>query len=136
MPEGKVVLLVEDNQDDTALTALALRRSPLAIDLRFAEDGEKALDILDAPNARFDLILLDLKLPGLDGADVLNRIRQSLNTRYVPVVVLTSSDLASDIERVHQLGANSYVRKSLDFGDFVKEVDMIVHYWLTLNRAP
>ena len=138
----KRILLVEDNPDDEMLTMRAIRKydSPNQVDV--ARDGEEALLHLFGEDDKGltetipDLVLLDLKMPKLDGFGLLSSIRAAEPTRYIPVVVLTTSDHDTDIIRSYDLGANSYIRKSLDFQIFVETVRQIVYYWLELNTVP
>jgi two-component system response regulator len=124
------ILLVEDNADDLELTQLALREAKVANALVVARDGVEALDLLfrDAAPLRPVVVLLDLKLPRVDGLQVLERIRSDARTRDLPVVVLTSSDEEEDRHRSYALHANSYVRKPVDFDRFL--------YWTVLNEPP
>lgn len=138
------ILLVEDNPDDEALTMRAFKKSHLANDVIVARDGVEALeylfgtgayegrDITDKPH----LILLDLKLPRLDGMDVLKRIRSDERVNLIPIVVLTSSREQEDLVRSYALGANSYIRKPVDFNQFVQAVQQLGLYWLVLNESP
>jgi two-component system response regulator len=143
VPE-KVVLLVEDNPDDEELTRMAFKESNIGNTLVVVRDGAEALDYLFATGVHADrpeeatpqLILLDLKLPKLDGLEVLRRIRNGSRTRLLPVVILTSSDEERDLIRGYSLGANSYVRKPIDFGQFAEAVRQLGLYWLVLNRVP
>ena len=140
----KVILLVEDNPDDEALTMRALKRGNIVNDVVVAHDGAEALDYLfgSGPYAGRDaddtpaVVLLDLKLPKLDGIDVLERMREHRSTRYVPVVVLTSSSEDEDVLKSYRSGANSYVRKPVAFADFTAAVSQLGVYWVLLNRAP
>jgi len=140
----KTLLLVEDNPDDELLTIRALRRHNLANDIVVARDGQEALDYLFGEGEYADreraelpqVILLDLKLPKVDGLQVLERIRGDPRTRSVPVVVLTSSNEEGDIVRSYHLGANSYVRKPVDFEQFVEAARQLGLYWLVLNEVP
>jgi DNA-binding response OmpR family regulator len=142
--ERKVVLLVEDNPDDEELARLAFEDSAIAPEVMVARDGEEALDYLFAtgayssrePDMDPQLVLLDLKLPKLDGLSVLRRMRENERTRLVPVVILTSSDEQRDMVSGYSLGANSYVRKPLDFSEFATAVRQLEEYWLVLNRTP
>lgn len=142
--QNKVVLLVEDNPDDEALTLRALRKHNLANEIVVARDGQEALDYLFAEGDYTDrdinilpqVILLDLKLPKVDGLQVLERLRASERTRYVPVVVLTSSNQEQDIVKSYDLGANSYVRKPVDFEQFLKAAQQLGLFWLVLNEVP
>lgn len=141
---NKVILLVEDNPDDEALTMRALKRGNIVNDVVVAHDGAEALDYLfgSGPYAGRDaddtpaVVLLDLKLPKLDGIDVLERMREHRSTRYVPVVVLTSSSEDEDVIKSYRSGANSYVRKPVAFADFTAAVSQLGVYWVLLNRAP
>jgi two-component system response regulator len=138
------ILLVEDNPDDEALTMRAFKKSHLANDVIVARDGVEALDYLFGTGAyegrdvadKPHLILLDLKLPRLDGMDVLKRIRADERVRLIPVVVLTSSREQEDLLRSYALGANSYIRKPVDFNQFVNAVQQLGLYWLVLNESP
>lgn len=140
----KTILLVEDNPDDEALTVRALEKSGIPHRLVVAHDGAEALEYLlgsgtptsPPPHLLPGLILLDLKLPKVDGHDVLKRIRAAESTRALPVVVFTSSSEINDIRRSYLLGANSYVRKPVDFTLFSEAVRQIGSYWLSLNLAP
>lgn len=141
---GEVILLVEDNPDDEALALRALRRSAPIEDVVVARDGVEALDYLFAtgPHAGRDrsvmprLVLLDLKLPRVDGLEVLRRMRADERTRLVPVVVLTSSAEEQDLIDGYGFGANSYVRKPVDFARFIRAVEQLKLYWLSLNETP
>jgi CheY-like chemotaxis protein len=131
-------LLVEDNPDDEQLTLRAMRLSEVPNVVRVARDGVEALDALlgdSAPQPLPDLVLLDLKLPKLSGLEVLARIRAESATRSLPVVVLTSSDEDRDIVESYSLGANSYIRKPVDFDEFVEVVHQLGLYWLSMNRT-
>jgi two-component system response regulator len=139
-----VVLLVEDNPDDEALTLRAFKKSNLRNRVVVARDGVEALDYLfatgafagrDADDAP-QLILLDLKLPKVDGLEVLARLRSDERTRTLPVVVLTSSKEQEDLVASYSLGANSYIRKPVDFVQFVQAVQQLGLYWLVLNQFP
>ncbi len=141
---NKVILLIEDNPDDEALTMRALRKNNIANDVVVARDGAEALEYLFATSkfAGRDItdwpavVLLDLKLPKVSGLEVLERIRADQRTRRMPVVVLTSSKEEDDVARSYDLGVNSYVRKPVDFTQFVEAVKQIGLYWLLLNEAP
>jgi two-component system, response regulator len=140
----RYILLVEDNPDDEELTLLSLRKNNLAHDIVVVRDGVEAIeflfgtgqyagrDITQAPT----VILLDLKLPKLDGLGVLKRLRADDRTRNLPVVVLTSSSQDADVLASYNLGANSYVRKPVEFGAFVEAVSSLGLYWVLLNRPP
>jgi two-component system response regulator len=129
---------VEDNPDDEALTMRALRRNNLDNEVRVARSGEDALALLfgELPHERPfvpELILLDLNLPKVDGLEVLRRIRADARTRTLPVVMLTTSTEPTDLARSYELGVNSYIRKPVDFLEFVETVGQIGRYWLQLN---
>jgi two-component system, response regulator len=138
------ILLVEDNPDDEALTIRAFKKSHLANSIVVARDGVEALDYIFGTGAyagrdiedRPHLILLDLKLPKLDGMDVLRRIRGNEHSKLIPVVVLTSSREQEDLIKSYALGANSYIRKPVDFNQFVSAVQQLGLYWLVLNESP
>jgi len=139
-----VILLVEDNPDDELLALRALKKNNVSNEVVVARDGVEALDYLFArgpyagrdPSAAPRLILLDLKLPKVDGLEVLRRLRSDERTRLVPVVILTSSRERRDMLHGYGLGANSYVRKPVNFEQFVKAVEQLKLYWLGLNEAP
>jgi two-component system response regulator len=137
---NKLILLVEDNPDDEFLTRDALRSGGVLHDVIVARDGAEAVDWIfsrDGANRGSqapDLVLLDLKLPKMSGFDVLERIRGDSRTRGLPVVILTSSSEQQDIERSYTTGANSYVRKPVIFSDFVRAVQTLGVYWLTVNE--
>ncbi|HEX5476382.1 MAG TPA: response regulator [Burkholderiales bacterium] len=140
----KQILLVEDNPDDEALTLRALRHAKIANEIVVARDGAEALEFVFA-TGKFEgrdaqrppaLILLDLKLPKMSGLDVLKRLRADARTRLTPVVVLTSSSEDEDMLSSYQLGANSYVRKPVEFGAFAGAVGQLGLYWMLLNQPP
>ena len=135
--ESKTILLVEDNADDEQLTLRALRQSDIPTNIRVARDGAEAIDFLyGIPSLPLpDLVLLDLKLPKISGLDVLQRIRSEANSKGMPVVVLTSSDEERDILKSYELGANSYIRKPVDFDEFIDSVRQLGTYWLVMNRS-
>jgi CheY-like chemotaxis protein len=134
---SKLILLVEDDPDHELLTIRALNKSNIANDIRVARDGEEAIDLLFGPEPiRPQVILLDLKLPKVEGLEVLRRIREDEKTRMLPVVVLTSSDEERDVVRSHQLGVNSYIRKPVNFTDFAEATRQLGMYWLVLNECP
>jgi two-component system, response regulator len=140
----RYILLVEDNPDDEELTLLSLRKHNLAHEIVVVRDGVEAIDFLfcNGQYASRDVahvptvILLDLKLPKLDGLGVLKRLRADPRTRTLPVVVLTSSSQDADVIASYNLGANSYVRKPVEFGAFVEAVSSLGLYWVLLNRPP
>jgi two-component system response regulator len=138
------ILLVEDNPDDIELTLRAFRKNNIANDLVITRDGAEALDYLFCRGAYSQrdiadlprLILLDLNLPKLDGLQVLERLRADERTKLVPVVILTSSKEEQDMVNGYEFGANSYVRKPVDFNEFVEAVRHIGLYWLLINEIP
>jgi two-component system response regulator len=144
MIRSGIILLVEDNQDDVDLTLRAFLKHKLANQLVVVRDGVEALDYLFArgghagrdPEAQPQLVLLDLKLPKVDGLAVLKEIRSHDATRRMPVVVLTSSSEDRDIIASYDLGANSFVRKPVDFAQFVEAAHHLGLYWLMLNQVP
>ncbi len=141
---GKVILLVEDNESDEKLTLLAFRQSGIANEVVVARDGAEAIDYLfgdgqrapDHANATPSVVLLDLSLPRIGGHEVLRRIRADPRTKLLPVVVLTSSKQEEDLARSYGLGANAYVRKPVDFSEFVTAVKTLGLFWLLLNEPP
>lgn len=138
------ILLVEDNQDDVELTLHALRKEKLANSIHVARDGEEALEFLFCNGTHaersFDhppkLVLLDLKLPKVDGMEVLKRLKADPRTRTIPVVILTSSKEERDLVQGYGLGANSYIQKPVDFEQFRDTVKSVGFYWLLINQAP
>jgi two-component system, response regulator len=138
------ILLVEDNSDDEALTLRALKKNNIKNEIVVARDGVEALDYLFAtgthagrdPSVMPQVVLLDLKLPRIDGLEVLKRMRANERTHLVPVVILTSSNEERDRIAGYGLGANSYVRKPVDFSQFVDSVRQLGLYWLILNVPP
>jgi len=140
----KTILLVEDNQDDIELTIRAFKKNNILNTIDVVKDGEEALDYLfqkgrysyltvdDYP----ELVLLDLKLPKLGGLEVLKKIRENKKTSLTPVVILTSSKEEQDLSNGYKLGANSYVRKPVDFNQFMEAVKQLGLYWLVLNESP
>src|SRR3989440_10014918 len=142
--DTKMILLVEDNPDDEALTLRALQKNNIHNEVVVVRDGAKALDYLFGTgtylgrdtNVLPQVVLLDLKLPKLDGLEVLRRLRADERTKLLPVVVLTSSNEERDLVRSYSLGANSYVRKPVDFNEFTEAARQLGLYWLLLNEAP
>ena len=142
--KDKVILLVEDNADDEALTIRALKKNNILNEVVVARDGAEALDYLFGTGAYAgrdltappQVVLLDLKLPKISGLEVLKRIRDDARTRMQPVVILTSSTEEQDLAAGYGLGANSYIRKPVDFDHFSEAARQIGLYWLVLNEAP
>ncbi len=140
----KLILLVEDNPDDEALAIRALKKSNLANEIAVARDGVEALDFLFCEGNHADrdphdgpvVVLLDLKLPKVDGLEVLKKVKTDERTRRLPVVIMTSSSEEQDIVNSYDLGANSYIRKPVDFNQFTEAVAQLGLYWLVLNEVP
>lgn len=140
----KFVLLVEDNPDDEALTIRALKKANVVNDVEVVRNGREALDFLFCEGQYLDrdpssmpaLILLDLKLPKVNGIEVLQRMRADDRTKLIPVVILTSSSQDEDVVESYQSGANSYVRKPVDFAEFADAVARLGLYWMILNEGP
>lgn len=143
MNRGKI-LMIEDNRSDIELTRRAMVKSHITNELVVVEDGQEALDYLFGEGAYKDrdisrlptIVLLDLKLPRVDGREVLRRIRESPLTRRLPVVILTSSSEEQDLAASYDLGVNSYIRKPVDFNRFVEAIRILGLYWLVLNEPP
>lgn len=141
--KDRVILLVEDNPDDEALTQRALKKNNILNELVVAHDGAEALEYLfgTGKHAGRDtsvlpaVVLLDIKLPRIDGLEVLKRLRADERTKLLPIVMLTSSKEEQDVIRGYSLGANSYVRKPVDFTQFIEAVKQLGLYWLVLNEA-
>lgn len=141
--KSKIILLVEDNPSDVGLTQRALAKSHVSNELVVAEDGQEALDYLFGAGAYAGrevtelpaLVLLDLKLPRVDGLEVLRQIRADERTRRLPVVILTTSREEQDVAQSYDLGANSYIRKPVDFTQFAQAVEHLGLYWLVLNES-
>jgi two-component system, response regulator len=141
---SKTILLVEDNPDDVKLTMRAFKRNNMLNPVVVAEDGIDALDFLFARGGHAEragkalpsLVILDLKLPRLDGLGVLKAMRADERTRLIPVVILTSSKEEQDMFQGYTLGANSYVRKPVDFAEFLEAMRILGVFWLTMNQAP
>lgn len=142
--KNRVILLIEDNPDDEELTLRALKKNNIRNEIIIARDGAEALDFLfgEGQYAGRDtsvmpqVTLLDLKLPKINGLTVLKRIRENELTRHLPVVVLTSSKEDRDLVQSYDLGANSYIRKPVDFNEFTEAVRQLGLYWLILNEVP
>jgi len=133
----KKILLVEDNPDDEALTKRALKTNNIQNEVVVARDGAAALEYLLGDAGELPaVVLLDLKLPKVDGLEVLRRVRAEARTRLLPVVILTSSKEEQDVVSGYSLGANSYVRKPVDFDEFVRAASQLGLYWLLLNEQP
>lgn len=142
--ESKMILLVEDNADDEALTLRALKKNNIGNKVFIVRDGAEALDFLFCtgiyadrdPHEMPQVTLLDLKLPKVDGLEVLRRLRADERTHMLPIVILTSSNEEKDVVDGYKLGANSYVRKPVDFNEFVEAARQLGLYWLVLNNVP
>jgi two-component system, response regulator len=142
--EEKIILLVEDNADDERLTLRALKKNSISNEVVVARDGAEALDYLFGTGAYAgrnlsvmpQVVLLDLKLPKVDGLEVLRRLRADDRTRLLPIVILTSSNEEADRISGYGLGANSYVRKPVDFNQFIEAARTLGLYWLVLNEPP
>lgn len=142
--EEKIILLVEDNADDEELTIRTLQKNHLKNKIVVVRDGVEAIDYLFGTGEYKDrdlsvspvLIMLDIKLPKLNGLEVLKKIKADPRTKFIPVVVLTSSDEEKDLIESYQLGANSYVRKPVDFAEFQNSVRQLALYWVLLNESP
>ncbi len=140
----KAILLVEDNPDDEALTLRAFKKNKILNEVVVARDGAEALDYLFGTGAYAgrdtsvmpQIILLDLKLPKVDGLKVLERIRADERTKLLPVIILTSSKEEQDLIEGYSLGANSYIRKPVDFGQFTEAIRLLGLYWFVLNEPP
>jgi CheY-like chemotaxis protein len=141
---NKIILLVEDNADDEVLTRRALKKNNIGNELVVARDGAEALDYLFGTgvyegrdlSVMPQVILLDLKLPKVDGLEVLRRLRANERTKLLPVVILTSSKEQQDLVNGYGYGANSYIRKPVDFAQFLEAVRQLGLYWLVLNETP
>lgn len=140
---NKTILLVEDNPDDEALTLRAVRKH-MPYGIVVARDGAEALDYLFGTGGHSErdslanplLVLLDLKLPKVNGLEVLRRMRENVKTRSIPVIVFTSSTEEQDILDSYRLGANSYIRKPVDYGQFCDNMKQVMTYWLSVNQLP
>jgi len=136
-PQEVEILLVEDNPNDAELTLRALKQRKLANQVHVCRDGAEALEFFDGAAGRVPkVVLLDLKLPKLDGLEVLRRLKADQRTKAIPIVILTSSREEPDIERAYELGANSYIVKPVDFEAFARAVSEVGLYWLLLNHPP
>ena len=144
MNNNKVILLVEDNPDDEALTIRALKKNKIENEVVVVHDGAEALDYLFCRGSYADrnkntmpqLVLLDLKLPKIDGIEVLKQLRANEKTKMLPIVILTSSKEEQDLIDGYSNGANSYIRKPVDFNQFTEAVRQLELYWLLLNESP
>ena len=144
MAMRKLILLAEDNPDDVLLTQRAFKKSNIANEIIVVKDGQEALDYLFAEgkyegrdtSIMPEVILLDIKMPKMDGLEVLKIIREDLRTKHLPVVILTTSKEENDIVKSYCLGANSYIIKPMDFDQFVEAVRQLGLYWLVLNQKP
>ena len=142
--KNKVILLVEDSPDDVTLTLRALKKNKISNEVVIASDGVEALDYLNGTGKYAgrntavlpQLVLLDLKMPRMDGLETLQRIRADERTKLLPVTILTTSSEDRDRVESYKLGANSYVRKPVDFNQFADAVQQLGLYWLVLNEAP
>jgi two-component system response regulator len=142
--EDKMILLVEDNPDDEALTLRAFHKNRIGNKIFIVHDGAEALDFLFCTGIYADrdpyemphVVLLDLNLPKVGGLEVLRRIRADKRTRTLPVVILTSSKEEKDLAEGYEYGANSYVRKPVDFNEFIEAIQHLGLYWLVLNKTP
>jgi CheY-like chemotaxis protein len=142
--KDKIILLVEDNPDDEALTIRALKKNNILNEVVVMRDGVEALDYMfrrgkyanRSPDTNPQVVLLDLKLPKVDGLEVLKQLRENENTRLQPIVVLTTSNEDQDIINSYELGVNSYIRKPVDFNEFMDAVRELGLYWLVLNETP
>jgi CheY-like chemotaxis protein len=143
MTHEMTILLAEDNPADEALTVRALKKNAVCDRIDVARDGAEVLDCLalgSSPGAANrpvpDLILLDLNMPKIGGLELLSRIRKEERTRFIPIVVLSSSSQDSDMRESYRLGANSYIRKPVDFERFVETIGQLGKYWLSVNQVP
>lgn len=130
-----IVLVVEDNADDEAMTLRGLRRSPRPLQIKVARDGEEALALL-AEGLTPDLVLMDLKMPRKNGIEVLAAIREDDRTKHVPVVIFSSSDQTLDIVRCYERGANTYIRKPVEFVPFIDCLELLTKYWFESSALP
>ncbi|MEO5731951.1 MAG: response regulator, partial [Byssovorax sp.] len=143
MSSTGAIMIVDDSEAELALTMRALKKSGIKLDVTLAHSGTEALDLLHRndngeagrPNELPGIVLLDLKMPGVDGMTVLRRIRADERTRCLPVIILSSSNEVSDVGACFQIGANSYIRKSVDFADFTETMRVLRQYW-DINELP
>lgn len=137
---NKLILLVEDNKNDELLALRAFKKAAIKSDIDVARDGAEAMNYLFSDNEETktipELILLDLNLPKVNGLEVLKRLKSDQNTSHIPVIVMTSSDEGSDVQNSYLFGANSYIRKPVDFQDFLSLISRLTVYWLSLNQSP
>lgn len=138
MKSKQIIVLVEDNEQDEHLTIRALKKNKILNEIVVLRDGQDAIDFFSQkpPQQEIQVVLLDIKLPKVDGLEVLQFIRESERLKHTPVVLLTTSNEESDILRGYDLGANSYVRKPVDFEEFANAVKQLGLYWLILNLPP
>lgn len=139
MYDSKKILLVEDTPEDAELTLLAFKRKKIPIKIDVVKDGVEALDYLLNENKKFilpDIVLMDLKLPKIDGVEVLKKIRENKLTKLLPVIILTSSKEEKDILNCYKHGANSYICKSIDFEKFSNIIEVFGEYWFNINELP
>ena len=137
------ILIVEDNMDDAVLTTRVLKKNNIANNLFHVKDGAEALDFIFCKGIystrgvteKLKLILLDLKMPKVNGLEVLEKIKSNLTTKVIPIVILTSSQEDPDVKKCYELGANSYIVKPVDFDNFIKSVGEVGLYWLLLNKS-
>jgi two-component system response regulator len=142
--EKNIIMIVEDNEDDLELTLRAFKKNNISNEIVIARDGIEALDYLMGTGAHKgrdlrvmpEVILLDLKMPRMGGIEVLRHIRSNEHTKLLPVVILTSSDEEKDMIESYECGVNSYIRKPVDFGQFVDAVRQLSLYWVVLNQCP
>lgn len=143
-PHKRPILIVEDNPDEAELAVLAMREKGIDLPYHIVSDGQAAIDYVLSlgkeepykPHSIPFLILLDLKLPRRNGIDVLKTLRSFKETKYIPVVVLTTSSLEEDMKRSYEAGANSYINKPVDFRAFCSQIELIFKYWTEVNRQP
>jgi two-component system, response regulator len=136
MDRNKTILLVEDNPDDAELALRAFRKINMTEGITIVRDGAEAIDWMLAAEIMPSLVLLDLQLPKVHGLDVLHRLRAEKRSLRVPIVVLSSSNEESDIQRSYELGANSFVRKPVDYSQFIETARLMKAYWLEINELP